>query len=34
MYIKVIQITFKSRDGVSETQKYPAINDKALSVKF
>ena len=33
MYIKVIQVTFKSRDGVLETQKYPAIDNKVLSIK-
>ena len=33
MYIKVIQITFKSRDGVLKTQKYPAIDNKVLNAK-
>ena len=33
MYIKAIQITFKSKNGVLKTQKYPAINNKVLSIK-
>ena len=34
MYIKVVQVTFKSKDGVLKTQEYFTINDKILSVKF
>ena len=33
MYIKVIQVTFKFKDRVLETQEYPAIDDKVLSTK-
>ena len=33
IYIKATQVTFKSRDGVLETQEYPAIDNKALSAK-
>ena len=33
MYIKVVLITFKFKNGVLETQKCPAIDNKALSIK-
>ena len=33
MYIKAAQVTFKSKDGVLETQEGPAIDDKVLSAK-
>ena len=33
MYIKAVQITLKSKNGVLEIQNYPTINNKALSAK-
>ena len=33
MYIKAVQATLKSKDKVLETQNYPAIDNKALSIK-
>ena len=33
MYIKVIQVTFKSKNKVLEIQEYPAINNKVLNAK-
>ena len=33
MYIKVIQVILKFKDGILETKIYPAIKDKVLSIK-
>ena len=33
MYIKAVQITLNSKDGVLETLNYPAIDNKVLNVK-